>query len=285
MFEELVGEWEKCKAPAKPPNWKARINKGIGTNSDCSAQRLYDAMNASKADRGYRGGHEPFVQKANSGFSWKLAACGPERFPIQAHHIIPKNCLPDHTVCAFLAKNYTDHPDVQLSGDTEYDTDHAYNGYCLPYATPLAEWGKAKSATQKDQVADALMKRTYRQLHQGSHKRYQYAPDSPAAEEEEDGDVGHADAPGYIAKIETLLDVVADRAIDHAQLCAVCKPDAGKRKISPRASVARHVHQVSGVTKALLDANRIFVSERAFKSFIVNKTNPELPDWLAAKDD
>ncbi len=282
LFDELIQKKEECKKPPEdaPPK-QARINKGVGELPECSAQRLYDNMTASKDDRGYRGGLEPYIAKdPPASGEWSIKDCSGTRFPLQAHHIIPKNYLPDLMVCAFLGKGYTKHPKVQLSGDTQYDTDHAYNGYCLPYASALVEW---KSAKDKDKLANNLMALTMRQLHQGSHKQYQYQAEAPVGEEEEDEDVGHADAPGYLAKIGDLLDLVAKRAFDHTKVCSVCKPEQSKKTIHPRESVVRHVHQVSGIVKVLRDANQIFVSQRAYNFYAQKATNPELPDWLPSK--
>jgi hypothetical protein len=283
MFDQAINAEDKCDPESKYQG-EARINKNIGTHSDCDAQRLYKAMEASKNDRGYRAGDkEPFVAKSNTDQPWELSRCSENAFPLQAHHIIPKNFLPTHIVCAFLAKKCDDHPDVKLKADTDYDTDHAYNGYNLPYATPLKEWEKANTPEKKDDVALELMKLTKRQLHQGSHKFYQYGPEPSVPEEEDDGDVGHSDGVGYLAKIEFLLDIVAFAALEHVNVCKVCKKDAAKREISPRENVVKFVHQVSGITKVLMDANRIFVSERAYKAYIASKTNPEIPAWLQVK--
>jgi hypothetical protein len=276
MFEELVGQDEKCTKKDKSPGWKARINQW-GSNQDCDADRLYKNMESKRSDRGYRSGKEPFVKKQGSGFSWNLGKCDEEHFPLQAHHMIPKNHLPTHGVCAFLAKKYNKDKKFKLKEDTFYDNDHAYNGYCLPYATPLKEWTKAKKPEAKDQVTFELMNKTKRQLHQGSHKEQQYAPESDKAEEESGI---HEEDPGYLQKVDQLLDLIQTAAGLHTNSCQICKPNENKKEINPRESVVRHVDQVSGLIKLLMDANRIFVSERAFLYFHQKKVGLEAPSWL-----
>jgi hypothetical protein len=280
MFEELVNEEDKCKHEDKPPKWESRINK-CGTNQDCDADRLYKNMEKKCDDRGFRGGQEPFVKKAGANYSWDMSKCKDDHFPLQAHHIIPKNHLPTHGVCAFLAKNYTENPNYKLKADTYYDTDHAYNGYCLPYATPLREWDKAKTPDAKDQVAFRLMDKTNRQLHQGSHKAHQYAPEPEQAEEKADI---HDEDAGYLGKVDELLDVVHSGAEIHVNSCRVCKEKANEKEINPRESVVRHVDQVSGLIKLLMDSNQIFVSKRAYQHFnAAKKELMEAPDWLASE--
>lgn len=255
---------EKCTKKDEKNGWKARINKW-GTLKDCDADRLYRNMLNKPADKSaeqdYRAGREPFVKKSNV---TTLNKCDESHFPIQSHHIIPKNHLPTNGVCAFLAKDYSSNSKFQLNEDTYYDTDHAYNGYCLPYASALKDWDKAKTAENKDQVAFDLMSQTKRQLHQGSHKEHQYKLESENAEEE----LGiHDEVPGYLSKATQLLNIIHSAAVAHADKCLICKPDKNKKEINPRESVVRHVHQVSGILKLLMDGNKIFVSERAFMHF------------------
>jgi hypothetical protein len=281
----LIGMWkaaidtdETCVAKP-PPTWQARIND-VGSLKDCDADRLYKSMANPPKELDFRRGKQPYVKKA--GAVLKLRSCGPTKFPLQAHHLIPKNFLPKHSVCSFLAKGYTKNPDYKLKVDAPYDNDHAANGYCLPYASALAEWKGIQGKVKKDKLAQQLMKLTQRQLHQGSHKEYQYEIEPAAGTEEDDDEVGHQHGPGYLGKARQLLGVVTVSAMKHTNGCDVCKPDKSDPETFPRATVVRHMHQASGLLKTLMDANRIFVSQRAFTCFESLATDPELPDWLDA---
>jgi hypothetical protein len=78
-----------------------------------------------------------------------------------------------------------------------------------------------------------------------------------------------------------MLDLVAMYADAHATSCKECSKD--ESRFPPRPSVVRHVHQVSGITKLLLDRRRIFVSERAFNYFGLSTkraTRADVPSWL-----
>src|SRR5215469_7234305 len=115
----------KCKAPAETTNWQAKINKW-GTRQNCSGTALYKNMEQDKdKEQGFLGPPKAFVAKPAPGTQWKLADVTPEKFPVQAHHLIPKNHLPDHAVCTFLAKKYTQSKQYQLTADAPYSTDHA----------------------------------------------------------------------------------------------------------------------------------------------------------------
>jgi len=156
----------------KPTNWKSRINQW-GSKGGCSGKNLYESLRKWDGKNvGYLGGPDAFVSKpAGTGYKWDLNKVDDDHFPIQAHHLIPKNFLPDQPICGFLAKKYTKLPKYQLEADTDYSNDHANNGYCMPYATPLAEWKQA--GTDNDAkliVAFSVMEQTKRQLHQGSHR-------------------------------------------------------------------------------------------------------------------
>jgi hypothetical protein len=236
----------------------------------------------------YLRGKAPFIGKAPysdkpyiSFDTWKLSDCDNTHFPLQAHHLIPKNHLSKNAVCAFLAKAYTAHADYVLVADAPYSNDHANNGCCLPYASALTDWGKATNSEQKDEIANKLMNVTGRQLHQGSHRNTQYQPESAAAEE----DPGTA-LPGYLARVDQLLYAVGAAQMVHLERCLICNPNmksAGKKKILPRLKTVNHMDQVSSLLKIIMEANRIFVSKRASKHF---NTQQELtaPDWLAKKE-
>jgi hypothetical protein len=278
MFEATINADKYCnKEKPEKKNWRARVNQW-GTDQKCSGTRLYDTMEATKkkgAD--FLGPPTPFVAKpAGTGFKWDLDKIDTDHFPIQAHHIIPKNHLPTHAVCTFLAKGYTQNPKFQLVDDTEYSCDHQNNGYCMPYATPLAEWKRARSSGDDDiklAIAFCVMEETGRQLHQGSHRAEAY--DSVDDDEEANIHPG-----GYLDRIDQFLDVVQAGAEKHVTTCRVCKTDEAKKEIEPIAAVVTHMDMVSGIIKLLIDGNRIFISEPAHLWWS-DKQNPmERPAWL-----
>lgn len=262
MVDDMAKE-EPCKKVEDPPTWQARINKGVGSlTPECDAQRLYTNMEHNASELSARGGKEPFVAK-KAAIDWELPVCGPQSFPLQAHHIIPKNYLPTHDVCAFLGKGYKHGLPFKLVSDTAYDCDHQNNGYCLPYASALKEWDKARGSN-KDDLAYCLMHVTGKQLHQGSHREHQYTAETSTAEEDDEGSLDHAQVPGYLGKVGELLNVVASHAFEHLIECRVCKSDPDKPETNPREATVRHVDQAAGIAKRLMDADFIFVSRRAF---------------------
>jgi hypothetical protein len=281
-LEKSLKDDEYCdNKKSDSTNWEARINDW-GTNKNCSAPRLFGDMervNNSGKKEGYLGPPKPFVAKPGVvGYQWDMKKCNKSHFPLQAHHIIPKNHLPLHGVCTFLAMGYTKSKKYKLTADTPYDTDHNNNGYCMPYATPLAEWKSAKDDDDKTEVCNKIMDKTGRQLHQGSHKGRGYQADPPVADEE----TGiHADIPGYLDTINDFLDTVQQGAINHLEKpCTVCKPAAGKKEIQPLEAVVRHMDQVSGLVKLLADANIIFVSEPAYDHWGKKRKRVKTPGFL-----
>ncbi|MHB8813465.1 MAG: hypothetical protein ACYDAE_09360 [Steroidobacteraceae bacterium] len=255
--------------------WKAKINKW-GSVQNCSGTQLYSNMSGQKKDTGFLGPPNAFVAKKPPADGWAKAHISPSRFPIQAHHIIPKNHLPTHPVCTFLAAGYTQHATYQLTEDTPYDTDHANNGYCLPYATPLAEWKKARGDdAEKLKLCFFVMRKTRRQLHQGSHKAAPY--DTVADDEEPEIHI-----EGYLSAVNIFLEAVQVSMEDHLEECNVCKKkkSGGKIEIQPVPAVVRHMDQVSGIIKLLVDANITFISEPASLWGKDKQVEPDLPDWL-----
>lgn len=259
-----------CDQKDSPTNWQAKINRW-GSEQNCSGTALYNHMNGNEPDYF---GSDAFVAKS-PGASWKLADVTKRKFPVQAHHLIPKNHLPDHAVCTFLAKKYTKHDEYQLDADTAYNTDHTNNGYCLPYATPLAEWKRAKSDDVKLDLCFDVMKKTGRQLHQGSHRAEPY---ETVADDEEP----QIHPAGYLSAVDQLLDVVQFGAQEHLETCEICKKGEhkGKIKIQPVAAVVVHMYQVSAIVKLLIDANREFISEPAFLYRRNKRLSLDIPDWL-----
>ncbi len=276
-FEAHTQDDEECKEEdAKPKSWKAHINKWGTSGKKCTAVQLYKSMTSLKANRtGYLAGPIPWTAKF-PGRKWEMSQIDTKSFPLQAHHLIPKNHLPSHPVCSYLAKKCKMDDTVELVADTPYDTDHAHNGYCMPYATPLKEWKKASSDNDKFAVAYMVMTKSRRQLHQGSHRAGAYE-DPPRAHEEP---LIHT-VPGYLDTIDKLLSAVADAAFMHSTNCPICKKEKkGKFQILPRESVVVHMDQVSGIVKTLVDANRIFISKLAHNHWSKRPKRVTKPSWL-----
>jgi hypothetical protein len=286
LIAAFIGHLDKdefCKnQPTDPKQWKARINDGVGKAGTCSAKRLYSALKTAgekvPPDFGYLGPPTAYVAKQGKGFKWWIAKVKPHMFPIQAHHIIPKNYLPEQPVCTFLAQNYKKHKKYQLTGDTPYDNDHANNGYCMPYATPMAEWKDAGSnESLKLDICYQVMEEAQRQLHQGSHRARPYEEDPSDPDEE-----AKIHPTGYLNTVKRYLALVSDAASNHVETCSTCKQDSSgeKTKIQPIEATVRHVDQVSGIIKLLIDANRIFVSEPADLYYKSKKKPLVRPHWL-----
>jgi hypothetical protein len=145
----------------------------------------------------------------------------------------------------------------------------------MPYATALAEWELAKNDEEKRAIAYLLMDITERQLHQGSHKVGPY--EDPPDDEEPNI---HKKGKGYLDTVDLLLDVVQSAARNHATTCLVCKPNKNKKEIQPLKATVRHLNQVSGLVKLLVDANRIFISKLAAWHWGKEKKEVKIPDWL-----
>jgi hypothetical protein len=268
---------DKAACPTADPNagsWKARINEW-GSMQDCSGTRLYKSMEGQgKPSFGFLGGPDAYIAKKS--VAWALGNVDSSQFPIQAHHLIPKNHLPEHEVCTFLAKKYTKNKKYQLTSDTPYDTDHAHNGYCMPYATPLSDWKKASGDDDvKLAICFDVMDSTGRQLHQGSHKARPYVED-PADPDEE----SKVHPCGYLNVVDRYLLAVHDAALKHADLCRICKPSKSKADVEPREQTVEHVDQASGIIKLLVDANRTFVSEPAFIWWEDHAKKIKKPKWM-----
>lgn len=265
-----------CDKKDKDNGWKSRVND-FNSQEVCTGGRLYDNMNGAKAAHEAKG--LGVVPPKAAGTKWKMSMVSPTNFPIQAHHLIPKNFLPDQQVCVWLAIKYKKHPKYELRYDSSYDTDDADNGYCMPYATPLAEWTGDQS--KKTACAFGVMERAGIQLHQGSHatlldaaKLEQLAGQSiipeisgldggPGSDEYEEESIH---APGYLNTIKKLLKVVADAALAHVEHCLECqkKKQGKKTLVLPSQRVVDMMHRVSSITKTLIDANVVHVSGYAY---------------------
>jgi hypothetical protein len=276
-FEKsLVKNDEPCKKPAsaKKPSWQARVNVH-GALKDCSGTRLYKSMHSlfkGKKKFGFLSGPVPYIEKKPE--KWRVELVKPDAFPIQAHHLIPKNHLPTHPVCTFLAEKYNKNPKYKLTADSPYDTDHANNGYCLPYATPMAEWKEASgNDSLKLEICFLVMKQSRRQLHQGSHRARPYEEDTADPDEE-----NKIHPKGYLNSVNRYLTAVLNAGQKHADTCKVCKEKKDKKEVNPREQTVVHMDQAAGIIKLLVDANRIFISEPAF--LYLKPTKVEAPSWL-----
>lgn len=230
--------------------WKARID---GYGATPTAKQLYTNMKNA-------GMTVPAAPKRSRGY-WMLTDCGPNRFPFQSHHLIPKKHLPKHAVCLWLTAKWTKDANYQLSEDTNFDTDHARNGYFMPFASNIDAWNKARGPA-KQLVCDELTSRTGIQLHQGSHTRQKYGDD-----------IDDIETNGYLTQVDELLDLVHSGTLVHVSTCNVCKAKkSGKTKVQPLEAVVNLVYLVAELLQALIDSNRIFVSERACETW---KKNPK----------
>ncbi len=248
VVQATAGEKEVCDKRSDPTGWKAKVAGYAG--SAPSAAQLLQSMKDKKRTI-------PEMPDKKGG-RWDVERCNKNAFPFQTHHLIPKKYLgksgngPGHGVCVWLVKNYKD-PEYQLEADNNYDTDHANNGYCMPFASTTYQWKNANE-DKKEAVAFELMYRTGIQLHQGSHVYESF----DKGEEEDD-----LETSGYLEAADELLKTVQSRVRSHVDRCSVCKKE-GKKKIPPRLAVVKYVDGVSGLMKRLIDYGEIFVSERAY---------------------
>ncbi|SRR6266566_1673885 len=266
----------KCDKKDEDKGWKSRVNK-VNSQQPCTGTRLYDNMKADASAHEQKG--LGFVPPKKAGTRWTLALVTPEFFPIQAHHLIPKSFLPTHRVCTWLAIKYTQNPKYGLKYDSKYDTDHADNGYCMPYASPLSEWSGNQS--KKTAVAFQVMENVGIQLHQGSHaavldaKKLELLAGEPIVPEitdiagdgdsDEDEESGIHE-PGYLNKVKKLLNVVDAKSLSHVEECKPCKESKQDKKtlVLPTEGVVDLMHRVSAIIKVLIDANVAHVSGYAY---------------------
>lgn len=262
--------------------WKARVNGWGADGTNCSGENLYkEEPNGMWPGRVAHQGDMSLgvVPEKKPNAHWAsvgLDGVSESDFPLQAHHLIPKNHLPDHAVVVFLCKKWNKDKLFQLSEDTQYNTDHANNGYAMPDALRLKEWKAAKSDADRCGVAFRVMEKTKVQLHQGSHaaeldperirailRTGQMPPVTPAGEsagsdEFEDAKI-HDD--GYLNQIDEWLNAVAARLEDHVRFCtAGCKKDqsGGKTTVRPLQDAVRLMDRVSYITKVFLQMNLLY---------------------------
>jgi hypothetical protein len=263
-----------CDLKDEDPKLKSRVNDH-NSQEVCTGTRLYTNMENNRASHVEKG--LGYVPSKSAGTQWNLSMVTEENFPVQAHHLIPKNFLPDHKVCRWLAIKYKKDPLYELKYDSDYDTDDSDNGYCMPYATPMSEWGGDQS--KKTAVAFKVMEKTGVQLHQGSHATVLDAAkmeamageaiiptivDSPGGGDPmEEAKIHH---PGYLNRVKILLNVVDAKALAHAKKCPVCQKnkEGGKIKVLPMKEMTTLMHRVSKIIKLLLKADVMHASGYAY---------------------
>lgn len=169
-----------------------------------------------------------------------------DKWPSQAHHLIPHLTLKDHAVAKWLQQGNGS----IMWGDTFYDVDHEHNGRWLPYASSLKEWG-ARDAKGRRELMFKVMRLSGLQLHQGPHSgsnRY-----------------GVGEQP-YKACVVKYLDKIKQSAVSHYKKqppCADCQGNSKSGKVPPRANTVRFVDQVSQLIWGDILEQRIFVSRIA----------------------
>lgn len=263
--------------------WKARVNSWGADGTKCSGANLYREQPHGMWPR--RAEHQRdkslgAVPEKKPNAHWAdvgLAGVTASEFPLQAHHLIPKNTLPKHPVCLWLCKKWNKDDTYQLDEDTEYNTDHANNGYAMPDALRLKEWNNAASAADKVGVAFRVMEQTQVQLHQGSHaaeldpqkfkkmlletgKMPEVTPADGSGDSDafEDAEIHPA---GYINQVKEWLNAVAIQIEDHVTFCTKgCKKGSsgGKTAVRPLKDSVRLMNRVSYITKVFLQLNLIY---------------------------
>jgi hypothetical protein len=196
---------------------------------------------------------------------WDLESCSYNKHPWQAHHLVPEKQLPKHAVCVWL----TDSPKIQdknyeLSSDTDYDTNHGFNGKFMPFASNTIQWKKFKgNSIKQSQVCNRMMELTNKQLHQGPHSKCDYGEDL------------EVETAGYKKKVDDLLDIIHGRTFAHVQGCDVCKEkqSGSKIKVQPLQRVVDHMYRVSYILDMLIESRRIWVSKRAYRYSIEFEKN------------
>lgn len=181
---------------------------------------------------------------AKPGVPAKLADVTNDRWPSQAHHLIPWQQLEDHQVTQWLTKDKG-----KLYSHNGYSVDHGKNGKFMPYVSDLPEWSGASTA-RKREIAEEVMGRARIQLHQGPHSYKPYG-------------VGEE---GYKTRVEEYLAKIHKTARDHYAAeppCEDCKSKSQAGKFPPRRNAVRAMDQASLNLELDINAGRIFVSRRA----------------------
>lgn len=278
-----------CDKKDEDKGWKSRVNKH-NSQETCTGTRLYENMDANRASHVAKG--LGFVPTKTAGKSWEVKDVKPDSFPVQAHHLIPKNFLPDHKVVRWLAIKYKDDPEYELKYDSDYDCDSSDNGYCMPYATPMKTWGGDQSS--KTAVAFEVMEAAKVQLHQGSHATVldpakleamagkpiiptiTDAAGGAGSDEMEEASIHD---PGYLNRVKLLLGVVDDKVLAHVETCTVCQKNKSgeKTQVMPSQQTTLLMHRVSKIIKILCEADVMHVSGYAYY-YAYHKRHVEVRD-------
>jgi hypothetical protein len=264
--------------------WTSRVNKYNSKGASCTGTRLYEHMLEHKKEHIKKSlGNVP---EKVPGKKWSLINVNPEEFPIQAHHLIPKNHLHTHPVTAWLAIKFKKNKKYELLYDSKYDTDHHHNGYCMPYSSPLTEWSGDYNV--KFLLSCEVMDRTGIQVHQGSHplkfdekdiNKKIKVPKLPIKDTEGGADsdkdeMDEIETAGYLDKVDELLEAVHDKVLAHLNTCTdKCKQEKQGKKdlILPLSSVADMMDEVSYILKVLIDSRVIYVSWYAYAHAFKNE--------------
>lgn len=172
-----------------------------------------------------------------------------DRWPSQAHHLIPHLTIKSHAVAKWLKSGSI------IYSDTKYNVDHENNGMWMPYASSLAEW--KTGATTASAIAKnwALMFRVMAlaqiQLHQGRHSS--------------SNKYGIGECP-YHERVKQYLEKIKNNAVSHFNKKPACVDCSGKSqagKVPPRDNTVRFVDKASEMLERDIRLCRIFVSRIA----------------------
>jgi hypothetical protein len=263
--------------------WKARVNNWGADGTKCSGENLYkeepNGMWPRRVEH-QRDKSLGVVPEKKPNAHWEevgLEGVTESEFPLQAHHLIPKNTLPKHQVCVWLCQKWNKNKRYQLDEDAPYNTDHANNGYAMPDALRLKEWKSAQSAADRTAVAFRVMAQTKVQLHQGSHadeldpqklktillesgSMPAVTPSAGSGDSDafEDAEIHSA---GYVNQVKQWLNAAAIAIQDHVTFCTKgCKKkeSGGKTIVRPLADSVRLMNRVSYIAKVFLQLNLIY---------------------------
>lgn len=141
-----------------------------------------------------------------------------------------------------------------------YSADHSNNGYCLPFVSTCYDRKHAKNEHEKAEVANEMVFRTNKQLHQGNHNTQDFG--------EEDA----IELEGYLGSIKELLKRIYQSAMVHTSRCKFCKKDGGNKvTVQPLHRIVGQVDMVLLIVRLKIDASQIFVSQRACDYFRLSK--------------
>jgi hypothetical protein len=253
-FAKAIGDDQQCEGVRNlNRGWTAKIDGINGAKG--SAETLKDNMLNGYYTAPASDGFRPKKTKGK----WDLNDCDPFFFPFQSHHLVPEKQLPKHIVSVWLVRNSKKkHKEYRLAEDTDYDTNHALNGFFLPFTSTTYQWSKMKGRKNRQLIRFEMMRRTHRQLHQGAHSKTDYL---------EELDIETA---GYKEMVDVLLGVVAERAEKHVKTCVPCKGKGPKYDVQPSEAVVRQVYRVGKTLQGLIVLNKIFVSRVASTYYAAN---------------